>query len=130
MTRPPDITNLLPPPGYGRGRVAAIIEAATGRSPLGSCHLRMLREQRARMVAEFKILFGNGGRRTKKSPCRFEFTAFFSNCGFKRPNRIKGFRANSQLLGARNDGCATHHKSPGANQNPHSGGGGSSRTAS
>src|SRR5215831_2584132 len=78
MTRPPDITNLLPPPGYGRGRVAAIIEAATGRSPLGSCHLRMLREQRARMVAEFKILFGNGGRRTKKSPCRFEFTAFFS----------------------------------------------------
>src|SRR6516165_4340921 len=50
----------------------------------------------------------------------------FPNCGFKRLYRIKGLRANFQLLGARDDGCATHHKSPGAsaNQNPHSGGGG------
>jgi hypothetical protein len=61
----PDTTkNWLPPPvGYGRERVAAIIEAATGRSPLGPCHLRVMREQRAHMVAMAKAALGIGPAR-------------------------------------------------------------------
>src|SRR6516165_11279099 len=42
----------------------------------------------------------------------------FPNCGFKRLYRIKGLRANFQLLGARDDGCATHHKSPRRKRKP------------
>ena len=53
-----NITDWLPPPiGYGRERVAAIIEAATGRSPLAPCH-GVLREQRIRLVAEAKAALG------------------------------------------------------------------------
>jgi len=42
----------------------------------------------------------------------------FPNCRFKRLYRIKGLRANFQLLGARDDGCATHHKSPRRKRKP------------
>ena len=67
MARCPDITNWLPPPGGGRERVAAIIEAATGRSPL-PCHLRAMREQRIRLVADAKAALGIVPARKPRRP--------------------------------------------------------------